>query len=61
MDMEQIIFEFTTQYGTFRDALYLPVNHGLTEDQLNAMKQERLDNWIAIATAPPVEVLNENG
>jgi hypothetical protein len=60
MYIEQIIFEFTTQYGTFRDALHLPVDHGLTEDQLNDMKQERLDNWIAIVTAP-VEIVSEDG
>jgi len=59
--MEQIIFEFTTYYGTFRDALYLPIDHGLTEDELSIMKQERLDNWIAIVTAPQPEIVSEDG
>lgn len=49
--MQQIIFEFDTQYGVFRDALYLPADHGLTDDQIQALKQERLDNWLAIVTA----------
>lgn len=53
--MIQIIFEFQTQYGVFRDALHLPENHGLSDEQIDAMKQERVDNWIAVVTAPPPE------
>jgi hypothetical protein len=53
--MIKIDFEFTTQYGVFRDALYLPDDHTYTDAEINAMKQERLDNWIAVITAPPVE------
>jgi hypothetical protein len=53
--MIQIIFEFDTQYGVYRDALNLPEDHTLTDEQIAAMKQERVDNWIAIITAPPVE------
>ena len=53
--MVSIVFEFDTQYGTFRDALVLPDDHGLSDAELEAMKQQRLDNWIAIITAPPVE------
>ena len=45
--MQQIIFEFDTQYGVFRDALYLPDDHALTDDQIQALKQERLDNWLS--------------
>lgn len=61
MEQERIIFEFTTQYGTFRDALHLPLNHGLTDEELNAMKQERLDNWLTIITTPPIEAVTEDG
>lgn len=47
-------FEFETSYGKFRDALYLPEDHNFTEEQINAMKQERLDNWVyAIENPPP--------
>ena len=53
--MVKIDFEFDSQYGVFRDALHLPDDHGMTEDEIQAMKQQRLDNWIAIVTAPPVE------
>lgn len=49
----KIDFEFQTQHGVFRDALHLPDDHGLTEEQIQTMKQERLDNWLAIVTAQP--------
>lgn len=51
----KIDFEFQTGYGLFRDALHLPDDHGLTDAQIEVMKQERLDNWIAIVTAPPAD------
>jgi len=53
--MVSIEFEFDTQYGTFRDALVLPDDHGLSDAELDAMKQQRLDNWIVVITAPPAE------
>ena len=53
--MEKIDFEFETQFGVFRDALHLPEGHGLDDLQIAALKQERLDNWIAVVAAPPVE------
>lgn len=55
----KIDFEFTTQYGKFADALWFPDDQPLpSEEELNAMKQQRLDNWIAAVTTPqdpPVE------
>jgi len=51
----KIDFEFDTQFGTFRDALHLPENETFTEEQLAAMKQRRLDDWLAIINAPPVD------
>lgn len=53
--MIKIDFEFDTPHGVFRDALHLPDDHGMTDEQIDAMKQQRVDNWIAIVTAPPVE------
>lgn len=49
----KIDFEFTTQYGIFRDALYLDDNHALSEAEINALKQERLDNWLYAVENPP--------
>lgn len=53
--MIKIDFEFNTPHGLFRDALHLPEDHTLTVEEIEAMKQRRVDNWIAIVTAPPVE------
>jgi hypothetical protein len=53
--MIKIDFEFTTPHGKFRDALNLPDNHGLSDAEIEAMKEQRRDNWIAVVEAPPVE------
>lgn len=53
--MVKIDFEFDSPYGVFRDALHLPDDHGMTDDQIQAMKQQRFDNWLAIINSPPVE------
>jgi hypothetical protein len=53
--MIKIDFSFHSQYGTFADALHLEDDHGLTQDEINAMQQQRFDNWVAIITAPPSE------
>jgi len=51
----KIDFEFTTPHGLFRDALHLADDHTFTNEEIQVMKQERVDNWIAAVTAPPVE------
>ena len=51
----KIDFEFTTAHGLFRDALHLPDDHAFTDEEIQAMKQRRVDNWIAVVTAPSVE------
>lgn len=51
----KIDFEFQTEYGLFRDALHLEDDHTFTDEQIQTMKQERVDNWIAVITAPSVE------
>ena len=56
--MVKIDFEIETKYGLFGDALHLEDDHGLTEEQIEAMKQERVDNWVAhveAASAPKDE------
>jgi len=53
--MIKIDFEFETQFGTFRDAIYISETETFTEEQISAMKQQRLDNWLAIIAGPPVE------
>ncbi len=49
----RIVFEFTTAYGVFRDALHLDDDHTFTEEEIAAMKQERLDNWLFAVENPP--------
>lgn len=52
----KIDFEFVhPSHGKFRDALNLPDSHGFSEAELEAMKQQRFDNWVAVVEAPPVE------
>ena len=57
--MIKLDFEFETQYGVYRDALYLEDNHTFIEQEIDAMKQQRVDNWIDIIENPPAEVENE--
>ncbi len=53
----KIDFEFETQYGRFCDALYFEDDAIPDEATIEAMKQERLNNWLAIVTPqPPAEV-----
>lgn len=51
----KIDFSFDTKYGKFCDAIHLPDDHTHTDAEIEAMKQQRLDNWIAVIEAPPVE------
>jgi hypothetical protein len=59
--MIKIDFEFETQYGVFRDALYLPEDHDLSQEQIAAMQQERLDNWVFAVENPPEDVSDIDG
>lgn len=49
----KIDFEYTTQYGVFRDALYLDDDHQLSDAEIETLKQERLNNWVFIVENPP--------
>ena len=55
--MIKIDFTFDTEHGSFSDALYLDDNHNFTEQEIEAMKQERLTNWVN--SVKPVEVLEQ--
>ncbi len=48
----KIDFSFDTKYGKFCDALHLDDNHGLSDAEIDAMKQQRLTNWLAVIEAP---------
>lgn len=49
----KIDFEYTTQYGVFRDALYLDDDHQLSDAEIETLKQERLNNWVFSVENPP--------
>jgi hypothetical protein len=51
----QIRFTFDTEFGSFSDALNLPDDHGFTDAELEALKQERLTNWLAVVNPVVVE------
>jgi len=61
MEIIQIIFEKETQHGIYRDALYFPPDQVPPDDELERLKQARVDNWIAVITAPPVEEPPQDG
>jgi hypothetical protein len=50
-----IIIDFQRTQGrdTFSDAIALPDDHTFTEEEIEAMKQERFNNWLAIMYPDP--------
>lgn len=57
--MIHIDFEISKDGYTFKDAIVLEDNHGLSSEQIEAMKQKRFDDWYAIVTAPSEEEVVE--
>ena len=56
----KIDFQFGSKYGTFSDALHLSDDHTLSYDEIEQLKQQRFDNWIAAIEAPaPEEIAAE--
>lgn len=53
--MPKIDFQFLTQYGLFCDALNLPDGFDFTDEEIEAMKQQRLSNWLTIIETPAVD------
>lgn len=54
--MPKIDFTITDGKYSFSDALHLDDDHGLSDAELEAMKQARFDNWVAIITAVDEEI-----
>lgn len=64
--MITIDFSITKDYYTLVDALVLPDDHGLTDAEIEVMKQKRFDDWYALIIASQqeanvVEDINVNG
>jgi hypothetical protein len=43
--MIKIEFEFVYEDQMFRDAIVLPDDHGLSDEEIEAIKQKRFDDW----------------
>lgn len=43
----------------FTDSIVLPENHTMTDAEIEAMKQARYSNWLAIISAPQEETPQE--
>lgn len=54
--MISIPFQRVDGQLTFSDALVLPDDHTFTDAELEAMMQQRFDNWLAVIHAPEVPV-----
>lgn len=50
--MTKYDFEVSTKYGTYKDALYFAEDYTPSEHELEALKQERVNNWIYIIENP---------
>lgn len=57
----KIDFEYETQYGIFKDSLYFADGVIPAEEQLNLLKQERLNRWIQLVSYKPAFQLDESG
>jgi hypothetical protein len=58
--MENMIkIAFTKSEGdlVYSDALYLELDHTFTETEIEAMKQERFDNWLNFLKNPPTQII----
>ena len=58
--MPKIDFEFDTKFGKYADALWFPDDQPLpTDEEIEAMKAQRRDGWVALVESasvePPVE------
>jgi hypothetical protein len=48
----KIDFEYETQYGKYGDALFFPDDQPMpSDDEIEALKQQRLNNWLALLSA----------
>jgi len=47
--MITIHFEFETRYGPYHDIIQLPEDHGLSDSEIEAIKQQMLSDWIAVS------------
>ena len=49
--MVKIDFELDSEFGKYRDAIVLDDGHGLSEEQIDELKQQRLASWTTAIVA----------
>ena len=54
LKMVRIDFTKTDGIYTLQDALYLPDDNQLSDSEIEALKQERFDNWVAVLLTPVI-------
>jgi hypothetical protein len=59
--MVKIEFKFDSEFGVFRDAIVLPDNHGMSDAQIDSMKQQRFDAWLETVRLSDEEISEEIG
>jgi hypothetical protein len=52
----RIDFEYETAYGKFADAIWFPDDEPMTPAEIEAEKQRRLADWLAVVEPPPEEL-----
>ena len=57
----QIRFSYETKYGTFSDALNIPDDHTYTDTEMESMKEQRRDNWVAYIDSTQVDPSSGQG
>lgn len=50
--MISIPFEKTNGTYTLTDSIVLPEDHDLNDEQIEQIKQQRFDNWVAVIINP---------
>jgi hypothetical protein len=50
--MAKVDFSFATKYGEFSDAIWFPDDAPMSDADIEAEKQRRLTNWLAIIENP---------
>lgn len=58
--MVKIDFQKTDGVYTLQDALHLEDDHAFSEADIEAMKQQRFDNWMAVITTPTPEEIPQD-
>ena len=53
--MNKVDFEFQTIHGTFRDSIVYTEQENLSDEQIESIKQERLNNWLTLFNVDQVD------